>query len=499
MKVYLTEAYSIDDKSILRILTQNKQINKADPDFTYYGRLAKWANENGQQQKLKNIDLNTIKLSNKSLIEKGKLTRHYTTLGHLLNTLKTLMEQEGKYNTESVLSQLIQQTTLEILAGLSKIKNNEAQHENTEEESAKEENRAEKENVNEEGPEADNHEHGEELHAGMDWTAEKARRLENAKDPSAALEKFYNDYYSIEYAGATKENTGDADVVAKLKSLDKILIPEFNALGYNTEINPLARFLKNLIEYKPDIFNKLSTNNYGAIHNSFIAKHITGNMLGKYDEYKNSTILYCSDLYNYKGLDIVKYLDLQEQALTEAKRSNKYSDDKDFIAKMFIQQQVLDNDYAENVRKLFDEPVTVEITSPGDPKAKLKSELEIQELYRHLFKSVLKKAVSPKVAEEILERAKHDKVVLSMIRYILDQDEFANSRKYAKFAQDTEKWLKTTIKYNRNDDNVTRSEKILDGYVLDATAENLIVRTLREYVTKVRAATKAEAKEEADK
>jgi hypothetical protein len=480
LKTYLTEAYAIDNKSILRILTQNKQINKSDPDYTYYEKLANWANSSGKQQKLKNIDLNTIKLTDRSLLEKRKLTTRYTTLGHLLLALKNLMDQEGKYTKSSEISRLVQQTTLDVLVSLSGI----------------DKKPAEKPDDIEEEPVDDNPTDESELYAGMDWTAEKARRLAEAsteKPASVILDKFYNDYYSIEYAGVASPEKDTKGIVAKLKSLDKILIPEFNALGYNPDVNPFAQFLKILIEKKRDIFDKLNTNTYGAVHNAFIAKHVTGNMLGNYSK---ENILFCNDLYNYKGLDIVNYLSLQKQALTKAENSSKYSDDKKLIAKMFIQQQVLDKNYAENVRKLFDEPVSIEITAPDNTSAKLKSELEVQELYRHLFKSIPKKAVNSKTAEEILERAKKADVVLSMIRYILDKDEFANSRKYAEFVQDTEEWLEKTCKYNKNEANIAKSEKILADYILDVSAENLIVRNLREYAEKVKAATE---REEADK
>ncbi len=457
-KIYLTEA--IDDQSILRILTRSNPINKADPKYNYYKKLAVWANSNRRQLSIKNVDLNTIKLSNRGLLSTNKLTTRYNSLGSLLDRLKNLMDQEGKYN-DSAQAKLIQQTTLEILAGLSKIPND------TEEEKPK-------------------------LYEGMDWTTEKAKRLANANGAATSdiLEKFYSDYYNIEYAGGTSADTGDPNIVSRLKSLDKILIPEFNALGYNPAVNPLAQFLKILIKQKRDIFNKLTTNTYGAIHNSFIAKHITGNMLGNYSE---TNILFCDDLYNYKGLDIVNYLSLQEQVLEKAESSAKYADDKELIAKMFIQQQISYKDFAEKVKKLFDEPVSIKVVVPSDSDAKLRSELEVRELYRHLFKSTAKKAVTSKVVEEILEQAKSKDSVLSMIRYILDQNEFTNNRKYAQFAQETEKWLEKTIKYNQNDQKIAESKKILADYLLDATAENLIVRKLREYADEVRAANNKES------
>lgn len=477
-KIYLTEAYAIDSNSILRILTQNKQINKSDPNYSHYEKLAKWANENGRQQKLKNIDLSAIKLSDSGLIEKRKLTTRYTTLGHLLNALKNLMDQEGKYTPGSEISKLVQQTTLDILTQLSTTRSEVAPTEEHEEPTKK--------SATDDETKANE----SELYAGMDWTAEKARRLEAAKGtPSEILDKFYNDYYSVEYAGGT---SNAASIATKLKSLDKILIPEFNALGYNPDVNPFAQFLKLLIKYKPEIFNRLTTNTYGAVHNAFIAKSITGNMLGNYNA---GNILFCADLYNRNGLDIVEYLLLQSQAIAATNSNNKYVGDKDLIAKMFIQQRSLDSNYAENIRKLFEEPGTTKFIQPGDSGAKLRSELEVRELYRYLFKAVPKKAITPKVAEEILGRVRKADAVLSMIRYILDQHEFTGSTKYAKFAQDTREWLENTMKYHRNTDKIYECEKILDDYVLNAPAENLIVRHLRDYAEAVRA---KENKKEAD-
>jgi hypothetical protein len=313
LRTYLTEAYAIDNSSILRILTQNKQINKSDPDYNYYEKLANWANSSGKQQKLKNIDLNTIKLTDRGLLEKRKLTTKYTTLGHLLLALKNLMDQEGKYTPSSEISRLVKQTTLDVLAGLSSISNGSAPQEEPKDDEHDDEDTDDNEvETNESG-----------LYAGMDWTAEKAKRLAEAsteKPASVILDKFYNDYYSIEYAGVASPEKDTKGIVAKLKSLDKILVPEFNALGYNPEANPLAQFLKILIalraEDKADnIFDKLNTNNYGAIHNSFKDKYITGNMLGNYSL---DNILFCKDLYNYRGLEIVNYLSLWKQTYDKA-------------------------------------------------------------------------------------------------------------------------------------------------------------------------------------
>ncbi len=453
LKIYLTEAYAIDDKSILRILTQNKQINEADPDYSYYKSLAKWANENGRQQKLKNIDLNTIKLSDKGLIEKRKLITRYTTLGHLLNALKNLMDQEGKYTPSNELSRLVQLTTLDILAALSGNKKLPKELDNTEDD---EESRIDDSNDN------------KELHKGIDWTAEKARRLENAKEPSKVLDKFYDDYYNIEYAGGTAETAGDPNIVAKLKSLDKILIPEFNALGYSPEVNPLAQFLKLLIEYKPDIFNKLNTNTYGAIHNSFINKYVTGNILGNYDE---NNILFCSDLYNHRGLDIVEYLSLQKQAIDEAERSTKYSATKKFIARVFIQQETFADSYEENINKIL-EAEESEIIPVVNKNAKLKSLLEVQELYRRLFKIAAKKRVN---IDEIVNKVEEKNAVLAMIRHILYQDDFRSA--YPDDTKETRARL-DEIGYRYDEKKNDTCEDILSEYELDAKTKRQVLAKL---------------------
>ncbi len=452
-KIYLTEA--IDSQSVLKILiNKNKQIDTNHPKYNYYKALADWANPR-QQEKIKKVDLSAIKLSDRSLIGK-KLINRYNTLGSLLDTLKNLMDQEGRYNPESELAQSLQQMTVEILAALSKLEDNSKLPEDPEEDP-----------IEPEEPEEDPKE--PENAKGRDWTAYKAEKLANTKNknPSDVLDEFYNEYYSVEYAEVESPAEDTQGIVAKLKSLDKILIPEFNKLGYNPEVNPFASFLKILIKHKRDIFNKLTTNTYGAIHNSFIAKSITGNMLGqKFDE---TNILFCSDLYNNNGLDIVEYLSLQKQAIDAAESNNKYSDDNKIIAKIFIQQDIPGNSYDEKIKNLLD---ATEVMLPGNDNAKIKSINEIRELYNYLFKSVAKKAVNSKTAKEILEQAKAKDIVLSMIRYILDQNEFTS--KYTKLAQDTEEWLKTTFNYNRNEEKINQSKAVLSNYIINASAENIL-------------------------
>ena len=198
------------------------------------------------------------------------------------------MDQEGKYDSSSALSNLIQKTTLEILASLSGIKD---PNPVPPEESEKLENPVEPEGTKEsEGPKEpeESTEPVKPAEKITDWTAERAKRLAQTNEPTKVLKQFYNDYYSQEYAGVQSPENDTNNIVSKLKSLDKILIKEFTKLGYNPSVNPLAQFLKILIKLKKDssrqskIFDKLTTNTYGAIHNSFINRYITGNMLGNH-------------------------------------------------------------------------------------------------------------------------------------------------------------------------------------------------------------------------
>ena len=457
-KIILTEA-RIDDKSILRILTQNKQIDKANPDYNYYTQLANWANST--QEKTGKIDLSTIKLSDRSLIQKGKLANNTKHLGATLEQLKNLMDREGKYDPKNELSNLIQKTTLEILVGLK-------------------------------NPKQSNEPEEQKLYAGMDWTAEKARRLKNAngKATSEILDEFYNDYYKIEYAGLDSPEANDTTgIVDKLKSLDKILIQEFTKLGYNPSVNPLAQFLKILIELKKEnasnIFDKLRTDNYGAIHNSFIRKHITGNMLGNYSE-KN--ILFCDDLYNYKGLDIVNYLSLQAQTLQKAESDSKYSDDPGLlVSKIFIQQKPLADTFEENVKELFKPETTADkIMLPGkNSTAKLRSELEIIELYNHIFKTIPKKDLTLSAADELSAKAEKQGIMLSMIRYLLDTDRLTEKEqnKY-------EEWFKL-FNYQRNQEKINQSKKMLSDFTINYKAVKLILGKLQTRVEIKRKETKA--------
>jgi hypothetical protein len=472
LKIYLTEAYAIDNKSILRILTQNKQINKSDPEYNYYEKLANWANSGGKQQKLKNIDLNAIKLSDKGLIEKRKLTTRYSTLGHLLLALKNLMDQEGKYTPSSELSRLIQITTSDILTALSGIKDNQKLPEEPDdtEDDADEEDDGE-EPTDDEDDDNSEPEPVETSNGKRDWTAERAKRLANANgNTSDVLNKFYEDYYSIEYAN------GDTSIVAKLKSLDKILVQEFNALGYNPEVNPFAQFLKILIEKKPEIFNKLNTNNYGAIHNSFIARSITGNMLGNYN---TDNLLFCNDLYNHNGLDIVEYLSLQKQVKDKAKNAAKYSDISRFTARVFIQQKTFNNNYEENIKQLLKAKEN-DITPIIEKESKLKSLLEVRELYKHLFKSTAKKQVD---IDEIVAKTKPKKMLLDIIQHIIDQDEYEYA--LGALVSATKEWLKER-KYIRTDIGIEAGKKILSEYNVNGyIAKTLIPKLQAAYIKSI--------------
>ena len=118
-KKYLTEKViliesRVDTNSILRILTQDNSINRDDPNIKYYEKLASWADK--QQSKSGPINLSDIKLSDDSLITSNKLAKSTNHLGHTLSQLNNLMKQEGKFNSNDPKSNLIQKTTLEILA-----------------------------------------------------------------------------------------------------------------------------------------------------------------------------------------------------------------------------------------------------------------------------------------------------------------------------------------------------------------------------------------------
>ena len=467
-KTYLTEAYEIGNKEILRILTQNKQINKADPNYSYYEKLANWATSKHRQQQLKNINLGAIELSDRGLIEKSKLAGRVSTLGHALNALKSLMDQEGNYNPNDADSKLIQKTTMEILASLSGIKGDvkpvDAPQEKPEDKTDSDV--EDKKETDDTGAAAGDQDESKDTITAKptDWTAEKAKRLASpgTKTTSEILDKFYDDYYKLEYASINPAK--EADIIAKLKSLDKILVQEFNKLGYNPEVNPFAQFLKNLIERRIDIFLKLDTNTYGAIHNSFIRQYITGNLLGIYSD-KN--ILFCSDLYNHRGLDIVNYLHLYKQIIRSAKGNSEYSDDPELLAaKMILQQEPRGTTYEENIRKLLDDKNNINL--PSSDGSKLRSELEVSELYNHVFKTKLKKQLSPRAIDEICFKVEKEHIMRAMVQYILDLDVLA-TREQTEY----ENWF-SKLKYIPNEKNIKDSKKILSEYELDHSVNKLL-------------------------
>ena len=465
-KVILIES-RIDNLSILRILLQNKQIDTTNSKYNYYKQLADWANS--KQEKTGPIDLDKIKLSDRGLITKGKLGKKTNHLGGTLSTLKTLMDQEGKYDSSSALSNLIQKTTLEILASLSGIKD---PNPVPPEESEKLENPVEPEDTKEsEDPKEpeESTEPDKPAEKITDWTAERAKRLAQTNEPTKVLKQFYNDYYSQEYAGVQSPENDTNNIVSKLKSLDKILIKEFTKLGYNPSVNPLAQFLKILIKLKKDssrqskIFDKLTTNTYGAIHNSFINKYITGNMLGNHvADGKGDNLLFCEDLYNYTGLEIVNYLSLQKQVLDKVE--SKYPGTKNIIAKIFIKQAQFEDDYAANAKKLLEATDVVLVESPT---AKLKSVLEVRELFNHLFGTEAKQELTKENIRKIVELSKKNKAMLYLVKYILElvRVRATNPLKIQGYKAITD-WLEAQ-KYEQDEIRYNWCKELLDKYVLD--------------------------------
>lgn len=446
MRIILTEAH-VDNKSILRILTQSKQINTSDPKYSQYNQLATWASSN--QQKIKNIDLTTIPISDKQLITANKLPKRFTTLGHTLLSLKNLMDQQGHYDSGNSVSQLIQKTTLELLEFLKdgKVPNKEP-----------------------------------ELYEGMDWTAEKAKRQANTngKPISEVLVGFYNDYYKIEYAGLTDSGVEDpTGIVARLKSLDKILIPEFNKLGYNPDVNPLAQFIKILIkldkENKSGIFDKLTTNTYGAIHNSFVNGNVKGNTLGNYNE---KHLLFCEDLYNYKGTTIVEYLRLFKETLATAEAAeDELNQDKWTLAtKIFIQQDLSTVDSQDkDQQKTFVNNVALllkkaDVLLPTKSTAKLRSIKEIKELYTYIFKTApsTEKKAENKAIEAVVSGAKTKGVILDMIYHIASSEIFEKT-----YPERAQKLMQELASYNKDFVKLEDCRKILALYEEDLAAEDL--------------------------
>jgi hypothetical protein len=214
-------------------------------------------------------------------------------------------------------------------------------------------------------------------------------------------------------------------------------------------------------------------------------------MLGqKFDE-KN--ILFCSDLYNKNGLDMIEYLNLQHQ-VNEAKKTSERADDDNLIAKIFIKQNIpqeregVEDSYGTQVKKLLD--LKDNISQPGAEKAKLKSLLEIQELYRYIFgkeaeTSANKKQVTPQIADAIANKAEELQITLDMIGYILDQATYTASDKYANDASKFEAWFDKLNHHSPNPKKaIKNSKEILSKYELTAYAFSLIIKNLIDRVTK---------------
>jgi hypothetical protein len=508
-KRYLTETtlvekvHKVNIDQVLAILTQSKPANQDDPNYDYYKKLAWWAENNREQIKKKQgvnlSDQSTrvnakLDISDRSLINNKKLEKHYGTIVGVLDQLWILMMNEGKFGQNAKMSELIQQTTLEILSGLSKMpipkKNEEPEEEDPkdpegeEEEEEEESSESEDDDENEEDEEDPISDPDPKSGKSRDWTAYKAEKLAkaNGKPTSEILNEFYDEYYSVEYAGVESPEKDTNGIVAKLKSLDKILIPEFNKLGYNIEVNPFASFLKIVIKERFDeIFKKLTYNTYGAIHNSFIEKYITGNMLGqKFDE---TNILFCSDLYNKNGLDMIEYLSLQKQIIN-AQPNSAHANVENLVAKVFVQQNVDGENYAEKVDNLKKLPNAI---TPGNTKARLRSLLEIRELYRYLFGTeaeATRVKVDNKAVDEIIKRAENKNAILAMISHILDQGIYTESDSYSAEVRKHEAWfekLNPTISKDKKKD----CKQILSKYQLNAAAYNLIIKNLIHRYTEI--------------
>ncbi len=452
MRIILMES-RVDSARILEILTASKPANKDDPNYNYYKVLADWANP-GRNQAGKEINLdksNTqIKISDRSLIDKNptKLAKRYNNLGALLSVLKSLMDSAG-YNPNNAASKLIQKTTVEILASLSGKFPKKEQPETPQGDSSN-------------------------LRQGMDWTAEKARRLANpnGKATSEILDQFYNDYYKIEYAGlsspAEEDSTG---IVAKLESLNTILIQEFNKLGYNPNVNPLAQFLKILIKEKPGIFKKLTTNTYGAIHNSFKDGYLKGNTLGNYN---TKHLLFCEDLYSYKGLEMIEYLKLYKNALSATTEKETAKEDIwSLAATVFVHQKVASSSNTDEEQSTFTDKVNAILNSPNtifpaDPEAKLRSLSVIEELFTYIFDKSPKNEASPENenVKAVIQAVKAQKLAREMIQYIIYLDKFENM-----YPEETIRRQNMLGDFKASEKGLAKSEAALAPYI-DELSEN---------------------------
>lgn len=443
-ETYLIEVFRPEAKHILELLTKTKEAKEDKENQNYYKKLADWGSTH--LQKAGEVVLDKIDLSYKDEVIKLGLAKRTKDLWGMINALIELMK---KYSLNEENAKIIQQTTLEILAELSKMPI-----------PKKIEDPKDPEPPEEEDPE-DPSEPDSKSGKGRDWTAYRAQKLANANDKtvSEVLKDFYDEYYRVEYASILpgKEQV----IIDKLKSLDKILTIEFNKLGYNSDTNPFVAFLKIVIKEKPDIFEKLTYNTYGAIHNAFIEKKITGNMLGN-DPAKigKENILFCSDLYKYKGLDIIEYLSLQNQALNKAEGKD-YAEDKSFLSKMFIQQRFDDDkSYAENIKELFKVSNT-NVTKMYTGGAKLKSLLEIQELYNHIFGTAAKKTMNTDTINKILDSAIKQGIAQDLLWFVLAQKGFT---KMYKRTTETAKNVLSKLGSKSNQIDFDKVQQLLDDY-----------------------------------
>lgn len=472
-KKYLTEtiilvenSHMIEPDHIFQILTQDKtaSVKRAatDPITQYYKKLADEAGSGriqGQHGQKSLIVLDKFKLSKRAeAANLGFKGPRYNSLGTALKELKKFMDGQGGYDPKSDKSNVIQITTLELLAQVLKMPVPKV-----------------------EDPDDEKYPEGK-----IDWTAYRAKKLADdgkaGKPTSKSLEEFYEIYYRKEYAGFKSKKEQDQNkeaIVEKLKSLNKLLIPEFNKLGYNPEANPFAQFLKLLIEHDIEIFKKLTLNNYGALHNSFIDKNITGNKLGNFD---NKNILFCRNLYDYKGSDIVNYLSLYKQTIDRAKEENsKYADNPELlVSKIFIQQKRLSDDFAENVKQLLELDENQVVLPGKDKEAKMRSYLEISELYSYLFKATVKQKINKPIADKLCEKAKEAGVIEAMFNYLLNKDKLSETKQ-----QKYSDWFKK-LEYKPGEKILKQStikcEKILADFIVDTSAVDMLLFRLKNLI-----------------
>jgi 3-dehydroquinate synthetase len=201
-------------------------------------------------------------------------------------------------------------------------------------------------------------------------------------------------------------------------------------------------------------------------------------MLGNYNE---GNILFCDDLYNKNGLDIVEYLSLQKQALDRADNNDKYSSSKNqLIAVLCIQQKPLRDSYKENIDALLETKNAEKVMLPAVKDAKVKSLLEIQELYRHLFRTAPK--TKAKIDEIVIKAAKSG-IVLSMVQRLLDQDDL--ERVYKPDVQELTTWLRELgYTRNNNENKIEKAKDILSDYNLDTATKRSLVIKLQNYYNK---------------